>query len=165
MSLRAGLPQEASAGADSLADPAPTLLDEPSPSPKPRQRWALCEPDVYSLRVTSKPTALDVAIHEVKVSRADLLSELRKPHKSAAYAALSGQTWFVMPVGLADLDEIPGAYGVWWAHATHFELARSAPQRPHQPDFATWLALARAQPLGLPLDGPQRLLTQPDSED
>lgn len=137
LSLRAGLPRE----------------DEPA-----RLRWLQCEPDVYSLRASSKPEGLEVCIHEVKVSRADLLGELRKPAKSAAYAALSGQTCFVLAAGIAEPEEIPPAYGVWIAHPTHFELARAAPRRSHQPDFASWLALARATPRAAPLDDAQERL-------
>lgn len=137
LSLRAGLPRE----------------EEPE-----RLRWLLCQPDVYSLRPSSKPEGLEVCIHEVKVSRADLLTELRRPSKSAAYAALSGQTCFVLAAGIARVEEVPPEYGVWFAHATHFELARPAPRRSHQPDFATWLALARAVPLAPPLDEAQEPL-------
>jgi hypothetical protein len=126
LALRAGLPQQ----------------DEPL-----RMRWRICQPDVYSLRPSSKPEGLEVAIHEIKVSRADLLTELRKPDKSAAYAALAGQTVFVLAAGIAEPQEIPAAYGVWIAHAERFELARTAPQRAHVPDFASWLALARSTPL------------------
>ena len=137
LALRAGLPRE----------------DEPE-----RLRWLICQPDVYSLRQTSKPEALEVAIHEIKVSRADLLGELRKPSKGAAYAALSGQTCFVLQAGIAAVEEIPPQYGLWFAHERHFELARPAPRRAHQPDFATWLALARACPLPPPLDAAQSRL-------
>jgi hypothetical protein len=149
LSLRAGLPP---------AEPAePTEPAAPSP-PGGRRRWKLCEPDVYSLRPSSKPEGLEVCIHEVKVSRADLLGELRRPDKSAAYAALSGQTCFVLAAGIAAVDEIPPAFGVWFAHATHFELARPAPRRAHQPDLATWLALSRALPCPAPLDAAQQAL-------
>ncbi len=137
LSLRAGLPRE----------------DEPE-----RMKWLLCEPDVYSLRPSSKPEGLEVCIHEVKVSRADLLGELRRPSKSAAYRALSGQTCFVLAAGIAAVEEIPPEYGVWFAHAGHFELARPAPRRSHHPDFATWMALARAVPLAAPLDDAQEPL-------
>lgn len=137
LALRAGLPR----------------ADEPE-----RLRWLICQPDVYSLRQTSKPEGLEVAIHEIKVSRADLLTELRKPDKSAAYAALSGQTCFVLAAGIAEPDEIPAPYGVWIAHASHFELARPAPRRPHLPDFATWMALARSHPLAPAPDEPQAWL-------
>lgn len=124
--------------------------DEPE-----RLRWAICQPDVYSLRPSSKPEGLEVAIHEIKVSRADLLQELRKPAKSAAYAALSGQTVFVLAAGIATVEEIPPEYGVWFAHPTHFELARPAPRRSHYPDFASWLVLAKASPLPAAMDPAQ----------
>jgi hypothetical protein len=137
LSLRAGLARD----------------DEPE-----RLRWLICQPDVYSLRQTSKPEGLEVAIHEIKATRADLLTELRKPDKSAAYAALSGQTCFVLAAGIAEVDEIPAQYGVWFAHPTHFELARPAPRRAHYPDFASWMALARSHALAGELDGAQGLL-------
>lgn len=123
-----------------------------------RLRWLICQPDVFSLRQTSKPEGLEVAIHEIKVSRADLLTELRKPDKSAAYAALSGQTCFVLKAGIAEVDEIPPQYGVWFAHPTHFELARPAPRRAHYPDFASWLVLAKSSPLAPCLDAAQSRL-------
>lgn len=154
LALRAGLPREADPVAPDLLDPLP---------PPSKRRWLLCQPDVYSLRPSSKPGGLEVAIHEIKVSRADLLGELRKPDKSAAYAALSGQTWFVLAAGIAAVDEIPPQYGVWIAHERHFELGRPAPQRAHQPDHATWIALAKAAPLAAPEEPAQRALGDPDA--
>ncbi|WP_374433040.1 hypothetical protein [Inhella sp.] len=154
LSLRAGLPRE--------REPSPAAegeLIEPAAAP-PKLRWLMCQPDVYSLRPSSKPAGLEVAIHEIKVSRADLLGELRRPAKSAAYAALSGQTWFVLAAGIAEVDEVPPQFGVWIAHATHFELGRPAPQRPHQPDHATWLELAKASPLRAPEEPAQQVLRE-----
>ena len=98
---------------------------------------------------------LEPAIHEIKVQRSDLLGELRRPAKSAAYRALCGQCWFVIKAGIAEPDEIPPEYGVLIGHAGHLELARPAPKRAHKPDFATWMALARATPLLPPDDDPQ----------
>ena len=152
LSLRAGLPRETEPAAEGE-------LIEAAAAP-PKLRWLICQPDVYSLRPSSKPTGLEVAIHEIKVSRADLLGELRRPAKSAAYAALSGQTWFVLAAGVAEVDEVPPAFGVWIAHATHFELGRPAPQRPHQPDHATWLELAKASPLAAPIEAAQSSLRE-----
>lgn len=112
-----------------------------------RLRWRLCQPDCYSLRPSSKPEGLQVAIHEIKVRRADLLAELRKPDKAAAYAALSGETWFVLGPGVAEPEEIPPAFGVLLADVSgRLELARPAPRRAFYPDFASWLQLAKAAP-------------------
>lgn len=115
-------------------------------------QWVHAMPDVYSIRHSTVEDYLEPAIHEIKVSRADLLGELRRPAKSAAYRALCGQCWFVLKAGIAEADEIPPEYGVLLAHAGHLELARPAPKRAHRPDFATWMTLARATPLALPED-------------
>ncbi|MEO6277653.1 hypothetical protein [Roseateles sp.] len=135
LALRAGLPQEDG-----------KLL------------WVNAMPDVYSIRHSTVEDYLEPAIHEIKVSRADLLGELRRPAKSAAYRALCGQCWFVIKAGIAEPEEIPPEYGVLIGHATHLELARPAPKRACKPDFATWMALARATPLAPPDDDPQSLL-------
>ncbi len=116
--------------------------------------WVNAMPDVYSIRHSTVEDYLEPAIHEIKVSRADLLGELRRPAKSAAYRALCGQCWFVIKAGIAEPDEIPLEYGVLIGHDAHLELARPAPKRACKPDFATWLALARATPL-TPPDDPQ----------
>jgi hypothetical protein len=116
--------------------------------------WVNAMPDVYSIRHSTVEDYLEPAIHEIKVHRSDLLGELRRPAKSAAYRALCGQCWFVLKAGIAEPDEIPPEYGVLIGHDSHLELARPAPRRAHKPDFATWMALARATPL-LPPDDPQ----------
>lgn len=132
LALRAGLPQEDG-----------------------RMQWVNAMPDVYSIRHSTVEDYLEPAIHEIKVSRADLLGELRRPAKSAAYRALCGQCWFVIRAGIARPEEIPPEYGVLVGHEHHLELARPAPRRACKPDFATWMALARATPLAPPDDDPQ----------
>jgi len=120
-------------------------------------RWVNAMPDVYSIRHSTVEDYLEPAIHEIKVSRADLLGELRRPAKSAAYRALCGQSWFVLKSGIAEPDEVPADHGVLIAHEGHLELARPAPRRAYKPDFATWMALARAAPAAAPED-PQSAL-------
>ncbi|MBB2483775.1 hypothetical protein H5407_00895 [Mitsuaria sp. WAJ17] len=160
LSLRAGLPGEEAPPAE-----AGTLIDAEAPARAPRPRWVNAMPDVFSLRHTTVPDYLDVAVHEIKVSRADLLGELRRPAKSQAYLALSSQCWFVLKAGIAEPQEIPPEFGVLLAHAQHLELARPAPRRPHQPDFATWMALARHACEPPPEDEAQGLLGEPERED
>jgi hypothetical protein len=117
--------------------------------------WVNAMPDVYSIRHSTVEDYLEPAIHEIKVSRADLLGELRRPAKSAAYRALCGQCWFVIKAGIAEPEEIPAEYGVLIGHGSHLELARPAPKRACKPDFPTWMALARATPLPPLDDDPQ----------
>ncbi|HLO93715.1 MAG TPA: hypothetical protein VK195_05310 [Burkholderiaceae bacterium] len=158
LSLRAGLPAEQAPP----AEPG-TLIDAEAPPRPPRPRWVNAMPDVFSIRHTTVPDYLDVAVHEIKVSRADLLGELRRPAKSQAYLALSSQCWFVLKAGIAEPREIPETFGVLLAHAQHLELARPAPRRPHQPDFATWIALARHACEPAPEDEAQGRLGEPES--
>jgi hypothetical protein len=125
------------------------------PGEEGKTLWVNAMPDVFSIRHSTVEDYLEAAIHEIKVSRADLLGELRKPAKSAAYRALCSQCWFVLKAGIAEVEEIPADYGVLFAHGEQLELARPAPKRAHRLDFATWIALARATPEAPPEDEAQ----------
>ncbi|MBU1361917.1 MAG: hypothetical protein KKC79_11855 [Gammaproteobacteria bacterium] len=118
-----------------------------------KHRWCVARPDVFSIRNTSVEAYAQPIVHEVKVSRADLLSDLRKPDKRAAYLDLGGECWYVLgcdakgrPIG--EPDEIPTGCGVLVAREGRLEVARSAVHRalPRLP-FSVWLALAKAQPV------------------
>ncbi len=132
LSLRAKLP--ATAGSDKV-------------------RWCVARPDVFSIRNTSVEAYAQPIVHEVKVNRADLLSDLRKPDKRAAYLDLGGECWYVLGCdargrAIGEPDEIPSGCGVLVAQAERLVVARSAVHRalPRMP-FAVWLALAKAQPV------------------
>lgn len=137
LTLRCGLPAEEEGG---------------------KTRWVQAMPDVFSIRHSTVEDYLEPTIHEIKVSRADLLGELRRPAKSAAYRALCGQCWFVLKAGIAELEEIPPEFGVLFMQDGGLTLARPAPRRAHRLDFATWMALARAAPEAPPLDDGQEAL-------
>jgi len=118
-----------------------------------KPRWCLARPDVFSIRNTSVEAYAQPVVHEVKVNRADLLSDLRKPDKRAAYLDLGGECWYVLgcdakgrPIG--EPDEIPSECGVLIAQQGRLVVARSAVHRalPRMP-FAVWMALAKAQPV------------------
>jgi hypothetical protein len=106
--------------------------------------WAMAMPDVYSIRHTTVEDYVEPIAHEVKVSRADLLSDLRRAAKGQAYAALASQCWYVLRAGIADPDEVPADYGVMLAGEQGLELVRAAPRRAMRLPFAVWMALARA---------------------
>jgi hypothetical protein len=125
--------------------PAATEGDKP--------RWCIARPDVFSIRNTSVEAYAQPIVHEVKVNRADLLSDLRKPDKRAAYLDLGGECWYVLgcdakgrPIG--EPDEIPSECGVLIARDDRLVVARSAVHRalPRLP-FAVWMALAKSQPV------------------
>jgi len=56
----------------------PTALDVSA-------RWKICMPDVFSIRNTSVATYLEPVVHEIKVSRADLLGDLKSKDKRDGY--------------------------------------------------------------------------------
>jgi hypothetical protein len=141
LSLRAPLPS-APAQADEAAAAAAT-------------RWVIAMPDVYSIRQTTVEDYAEPVAHEIKVRRADLLADLRKPDKGAAYRALASQCWYVLVRGIAEADEVPAEYGVMWADDGGLEVARAAPRRPMRVPFAVWMALARADTVKAPEDDAQ----------
>jgi hypothetical protein len=109
--------------------------------------WAIAMPDVYSIRHTTVEAYLEPLVHEIKVNRADLLSDLRHEAKRAAYLALSGECWYVIRHGIAQPQEIPPEFGVMLAGDAGLDVARPAPKRPMQMSFGLWMALARATPV------------------
>lgn len=110
-------------------------------------RWVMAMPDVYSIRHTTVEDYLAPTVHEIKVNRADLLDELRRPSKGEAYRWLAAECWFVIRQGIAEPEEIPSHYGVLVApEAGGLVLARAAPHRRMRLPFPVWMALARAAP-------------------
>ena len=127
----------------------------------PAHRWAVAMPDVYSVRHTTREDYLLPVVHEIKVSRADLLADLKRPAKGEAYRALGSECWYVLREGIAEPDDIPALYGVMEAALLPpapgppeanprfgaLTVLRPAPRRAFAPPFSLWMALARAAPL------------------
>ncbi|MDP9992700.1 hypothetical protein J2W30_000796 [Variovorax boronicumulans] len=118
-----------------------------------KPRWCMARPDVFSIRNTSVEAYAHPIVHEVKVSRADLLGDLRKPDKRAAYLDLGGECWYVLGNDargrcIATPEEVPAECGVLVLEGERLVVARAAVHRPiERMPFAVWLALAKAQPI------------------
>jgi hypothetical protein len=153
LSLRAQVPSEAVA--PPAIAPLP-LSDEVGPTTLNKARWRVARPDLFSVRNTSVEAYLQPVVHEIKVSRADLLSDLRHAAKRESYQWLSSECHYVFPAGLAQPDELPDELGVWVLHGAvasgQLEQLRPARHRPCTLPFAVWLALAKSAPL--PVDDP-----------
>lgn len=121
--------------------------------PDPDGPWVMAMPDVFSIRNSTVEAYLAPTVHEIKVNRADLLSDLRKPAKREAYRQISSECWYVLAEGIARPEEIPDEFGVLIAcrpaegTEPRLEVARPAPRRQSTMPLATWMALARATPL------------------
>jgi hypothetical protein len=119
-----------------------------------KARWCIARPDVFSIRNTSVEAYAHPIVHEVKVSRADLLGDLRKPDKRAAYLDLGGECWYVLGNDakgrcIAKPEEVPPECGVMVLEGDRLVVARAAVHRAFDRiPFAVWLALAKAQPTG-----------------
>jgi len=122
------------------------------------ERWGIAMPDVFSVRHTTVEEYLEPVVHEIKVRRADLLSDLRHEAKRAAYLALSSQCWYVLKAGIAQAGEVPEPFGVLFAHdGGDFEVARPAAKRAMRMPFHLWMSLARATPEPMDDDAQQWL--------
>ena len=168
LSLRARIINNVSppGGAAVMTDEA-LWLDDETPSQPPHQgkaSWRMARPDVFSVRRTSVEDYLQPMVHEVKVSRADLLSDLRHAAKRESYQWLSCETYYVLPAGVAEPHEIPEAFGVWLLNGTidsgTLDLARPARHMPCKLPFPVWMALAKAVPASLDGESTQRELTE-----
>lgn len=107
-------------------------------------QWVMVMPDVFSIRPSTVETYVEPVVHEIKVSRADLLSDLRKPAKGQAYRALASQCWYVVRAGVAGLDDVPADFGLMESGGEGLNVLRPAPRQPMTLSLATWVALARA---------------------
>jgi hypothetical protein len=136
-------------------------------------RWVMAMPDVFSIRHTTVEDFVEPIVHEIKVRRADLLTDVRHTAKREAYLALASQCWYVLNAGIGGADDVPPECGVMLAHGPlgevdgartlALEVLRAAPKRAMRLPLSTWMALAKAQALP-PLDEDvQALLGAPES--
>ncbi|OYU42396.1 MAG: hypothetical protein CFE44_24210, partial [Burkholderiales bacterium PBB4] len=95
--------------------------------------WRMARPDVFSVRNTSVEAYLQPVVHEIKVSRADLFSDLRHAAKRASYQWLCCECHYVFPAGMAQPEELPLDLGVWVIHGeiATGRLEQLRPARPH----------------------------------
>lgn len=142
-----------------LLYPADAVLQAPR---SPNGSWRMARPDVFSVRHTSVEAYLQPIVHEVKVSRADLLSDLRHVAKRESYQWLSCETYYVFPAGMAEPEEVPEAFGVWMLNGPvdsgALDLVRPARHMPCKLPFAVWMALAKATPVLVDREAAQRQL-------
>ncbi len=115
--------------------------------------WTVACPDVFSIRHTTVQAYLEPVVHEIKVSRADLLGDLKKPLKRAAYLDMGGECWYVLGNNakaqpFAQADEIPPECGVMQLTDAGLQVVRPAPKRAlERLPFHVWMALAKASPV------------------
>lgn len=134
------------------------------PCDEGRHVWCVACPDVFSIRHTTVEASLEPVVHEIKVSRADLLGDLKKPAKRAAYLDIGGACWYVLGEGangkpIAAAHEIPAECGVMQWTDGRLEILRAAPRRTvERLPLHVWMALAKGTPVKEIADDAQALL-------
>ncbi|WP_232834705.1 hypothetical protein [Rhodoferax ferrireducens] len=129
-------------------------------------RWTMTKPDVFSIRNSSVQAYLEPIVHEIKVSRGDLLGDLKRHDKRKAYLDVGGQCWYVLGSdargrAIAEPDEIPAECGVMVWVDGKLVVARTAPKRPSmQLPFGVWMALAKATPVQGVFEGDDDFMDQ-----
>ena len=142
----------------------PEAADGPAHQAGPEHAWVMACPDVFSVRHTTVEAYLEPVVHEIKVSRADLLGDLKKPAKRAAYLGLAGACWYVLGQDakgrpIAAPDEVPPECGVMQLERERLVVAREAPRRAvERLPFHVWMSLARSGPAMRLEDEAQSLL-------
>ncbi|MDB5892698.1 MAG: hypothetical protein JWQ88_229 [Rhodoferax sp.] len=142
----------------------------PGATPETPGPWCIAQPDVFSIRNTTVEAYAEPVVHEIKVRRADLLGDLRRPMKRAAYLDLGGECWYVLgndakgrPIGTA--DDVPMECGVMLLEDGRLSVARAAPRRAvARLPFHLWMALAKATPVAGLDEGRQGLLSHCDED-
>ena len=115
--------------------------------------WVMACPDVFSIRHSSVESYLEPVVHEIKVNRADLLGDLKKPAKRAAYLGMASACWYVLGQdakgrSIGAPDEIPPECGVMLVQGSELVVAREAPRRGiERLPFHVWMTLAKAGPV------------------
>lgn len=173
LALRAPVPRQLLQPGEPMAGPGhqiPAFEHEAEAlAAHPDHAWCVACPDVFSIRRSSVEAYLEPTVFEIKVSRADLLGDLKKPAKRAAYLGMAGACWYVLGLdrkgrAVGGVDDVPPECGVMVAHPQGFEVQREAPRRalPRLP-LGVWLALAQATPVA-PEDEPPQfpLAADPD---
>jgi hypothetical protein len=118
----------------------------------PEHAWCMACPDVFSIRRSSVEAYLEPVVHEIKVSRADLLGDLKKPAKRAAYLGMASACWYVLGHDargrpIAQPEEVPPECGVMYARDGELSIAREAPRRAiERLPFHVWMTLAQTEP-------------------
>lgn len=72
----------------------------------------VCRPDIFTMKATYNEDNMNPTAYEVKVSRADFLSDMSKPDKWKAYLDIANSLYYICPEGLIDKKEVPKECGL-----------------------------------------------------
>ena len=104
----------------------------------------MCRPDVFFIRNTSVASYLDPIVHEIKVSRADLLGDLKSKDKQDSYLDVGGQCWYVLGCdskgrSIGQAEDVPPECGVLIAEPDRLLVAKNAATTLSNSNNALWM--------------------------
>lgn len=74
--------------------------------------WKLLRPDVFSILPTLNILTANPCVHEIKVSRADFLSDIANENKRVGYSKIAEAVYYVAPEGIIKETEVPVGFGL-----------------------------------------------------
>jgi hypothetical protein len=77
--------------------------------------WSGEVPDAIGFRATGDHTDGSVVV-EVKVSRSDFLADKKKPHRNGRVVGLGNWRYYMCPVDLIKVDELPDNFGLLYVN-------------------------------------------------
>lgn len=102
---------------------------------------------MFSLVKTLSPQRAMPTVYEVKVSRADMLADLRDKRKRANYLKIANRVIYVTLPGIAEASEIPDPCGLWVEmEAGRFEQVKRPKTQRVQLRGEDWLNLLLKPP-------------------
>lgn len=102
-----------------------------------------CRPDVYAIEKTLTKKLLSPVVFEIKVSRKDFEADLADKSKRQAYAAVAEKVFYVCPIDLIHLNDVPEGCGLIWKFpGLGFDIKKQATRKAIPINAAHVLSLA-----------------------
>jgi hypothetical protein len=102
----------------------------------------LVRPDVFSMEATLEPSQMRPQIHEVKVTRADFLADVKNEKKRGGNLIFCDAFYYAAPSGLIKPEEVPDGCGLVIEHSPcEFEILVRPKRRKVELDARTFLNL------------------------
>jgi len=102
-----------------------------------------CRPDVYAIERTLTKKLLSPVVFEIKVSRKDFEADLADQSKRQAYASVAEKVFYVCPIDLIHLNDVPEGCGLLWKFpGLGFDIKKQATRKAIPINAAHVLSLA-----------------------
>lgn len=92
--------------------------------------YGLTRPDIFSINKTLNDKNLNPTCYEIKHSRADFLSDMKKENKWRSYLEVCDKLFYVCPAGLIKKEELPKECGlIYQLESGEYQKIKNAKKR------------------------------------